>query len=154
VSTDKEKTLVLIKPDGVQRGLIGQVISKLELRGLKIVALKMLSINHELASRHYSEHIDRPFYKNLIEFIISSPVVATVFEGPDAVTLVRKTMGATNPLEASPGTIRGDMGITIDKNIIHGSDSIESADKEIALFFQPEEILTYERNIDAWITES
>ncbi len=154
MSTDKEKTLVLIKPDGVQRGLIGQVISKLELRGLKIVALKMLSINHELASRHYSEHIDRPFYKNLIEFIISSPVVATVFEGPDAVTLVRKTMGATNPLEASPGTIRGDMGITIDKNIIHGSDSIESADKEIALFFQPEEILTYERNIDAWITES
>jgi len=154
VSTDKEKTLVLIKPDGVQRGLIGQVISKLELRGLKIVALKMLSINHELASRHYSEHIERPFYKNLIEFIISSPVVATVFEGPDAVTLVRKTMGATNPLEASPGTIRGDMGITIDKNIIHGSDSIESADKEIALFFQPEEILTYERNIDAWITES
>ena len=90
----------------------------------------------------------------LIEFIISSPVVATVFEGPDAVTLVRKTMGATNPLEASPGTIRGDMGITIDKNIIHGSDSIESADKEIALFFQPEEILTYQRNIDAWITES
>ena len=154
MSTDKEKTLVLIKPDGVQRGLIGQVISKLELRGLKIVALKMLSINHELASRHYSEHIDRPFYKNLIEFIISSPVVATFFEGPDAVTLVRKTMGATNPLEASPGTIRGDMGITIDKNIIHGSDSIESADKEIALFFQPEEILTYERNIDAWITES
>ena len=154
MSTDKEKTLVLIKPDGVQRGLIGQVISKLELRGLKIVALKMLSINHELASRHYSEHIDRPFYKNLIEFIISSPVVATVFEGPDAVTLVRKTMGATNPLEASPGTIRGDMGITIDKNIIHGSDSIESADKEIALFFQPEEILTYQRNIDAWITES
>ena len=154
MSTDKEKTLVLIKPDGVQRGLIGQVISKLELRGLKIVALKMLSINHELASRHYSEHIERPFYKNLIEFIISSPVVATVFEGPDAVTLVRKTMGATNPLEASPGTIRGDMGITIDKNIIHGSDSIESADKEIALFFQPEEILTYERNIDAWITES
>ena len=151
MSTDKEKTLVLIKPDGVQRGLIGQVISKLELRGLKIVALKMLSINHELASRHYSEHIDRPFYKNLIEFIISSPVVATVFEGPDAVTLVRKTLGATNPLEASPGTIRGDMGITIDKNIIHGSDSIESADKEIALFFQPEEILTYERNIDAWM---
>ena len=151
MSTDKEKTLVLIKPDGVQRGLIGQVISKLELRGLKIVALKMLSINHELASRHYSEHIDRPFYKNLIEFIISSPVVATVFEGPDAVTLVRKTVGATNPLEASPGTIRGDMGITIDKNIIHGSDSIESADKEIALFFQPEEILTYERNIDAWM---
>ena len=148
------KRQVLIKPDGVQRGLIGQVISKLELRGLKIVALKMLSKNHELASRLYSEHIDRPFYKNLIEFIISSPVVATVFEGPDAVTLVRKTMGATNPLEASPGTIRGDMGITIDKNIIHGSDSIESADKEIALFFQPEEILTYERNIDAWITES
>lgn len=154
MTTDKEKTLVLIKPDGVQRGLIGQVISKLERRGLKIVALKMLSINHELASRHYSEHIERPFYKNLIEFIISSPVVATVFEGPDAVTLVRKTMGATNPLEASPGTIRGDMGITIDKNIIHGSDSIESADKEIALFFQPEEILTYQRNIDAWITES
>ena len=154
MTTDQEKTLVLIKPDGVQRGLVGQVISQLERRGLKIVALKMLTIDHELAAQHYSEHQARPFYKNLIEFIISSPVVAMVFEGPDAVTLVRKTMGATNPLEASPGTIRGDMGITIDKNIIHGSDSLESANKEIALFFQPAEILNYQRNIDTWITES
>ena len=154
MTTDQEKTLVLIKPDGVQRGLVGQVISQLERRGLKIVALKMLTIDHELAALHYSEHQTRPFYKNLIEFIISGPVVAMVFEGPDAVTLVRKTIGATNPLEASPGTIRGDMGITIDKNIIHGSDSLESANKEIALFFQPAEILNYQRNIDTWITES
>ena len=154
MAIDQEKTLVLIKPDGVQRGLVGTVISQLERRGLKIVALKMLRIDQRLASQHYHEHQKRPFYKSLIEFITSSPVVAMVFEGPDAVTLVRKTMGATNPLEASPGTIRGNMGITINKNIIHGSDSLESANKEIALFFQPAEILDYQREIETWITES
>jgi len=154
VTIDQEKTLVLIKPDGVQRGLVGTVISQLERRGLKIVALKMLRIDQRLASQHYHEHQKRPFYKSLIEFITSSPVVAMVFEGPDAVTLVRKTMGATNPLEASPGTIRGNMGVTINKNIIHGSDSLESANKEIALFFQPAEILDYQREIETWITES
>ena len=154
MTIDQEKTLVLIKPDGVQRGLVGTVISQLERRGLKIVALKMLRIDQRLASQHYHEHQKRPFYKSLIEFITSSPVVAMVFEGPDAVTLVRKTMGATNPLEASPGTIRGNMGITINKNIIHGSDSLESANKEIALFFQPAEILDYQREIETWITES
>lgn len=154
MTIDQEKTLVLIKPDGVQRGLVGTVISQLERRGLKIVALKMLRIDQRLASQHYHEHQKRPFYKSLIEFITSSPVVAMVFEGPDAVTLVRKTMGATNPLEASPGTIRGNMGVTINKNIIHGSDSLESANKEIALFFQPAEILDYQREIETWITES
>ena len=154
MNIDQEKTLILIKPDGVQRGLIGTVISQLERRGLKIVALKMLIIDQRLASQHYHEHQERPFYKSLIEFITSSPVVAMVLEGPDAITLVRKTMGATNPLEASPGTIRGNMGITINKNIIHGSDSLESANKEIALFFQPAEILDYQREIETWITES
>ena len=148
-----ERTLVLIKPDAVQRGLAGAVLSRLENRGLKIVAMKMLLVSRDLASRHYAALQSRDFYDGLVGFITSSPVVAMVVEGPRAVEAVRNTMGVTDPLQAQPGTIRGDFGVDIQHNLIHGSDSPESAATEISLFFNPEEILSYERDVDAWIIE-
>ena len=148
-----ERTLVLIKPDAVQRGLAGAVLSRLESRGLKIVAMKMMLVSRDLASRHYAALQSRDFYDGLVSFITSSPVVAMVVEGPRAVEAVRNTMGVTDPLQAHPGTIRADFGVDIQHNLIHGSDSPESAATEISLFFSPEEILSYERDVDKWIIE-
>ena len=147
-----EQTLVLVKPDAVQRALAGSVISRLEGRGLRIVAMKMLQMSREMASNHYSAHVGKAFFEGLVDFITSSPIVAMVLEGPDAVEMVRNTMGATNPLQAQPGTIRGDLAVDIGQNLVHGSDSPESAAKEIALFFSPDEVLSYERDVDRWVT--
>ncbi len=148
-----EKTLVLVKPDGVQRGLIGTVIGRIESKGLKIAGLKLIHVSEELAKEHYGEHVDRPFFGDLVSFITSSPVVALAVEGDNAVSVVRTLMGGTNPQEADPGTIRGDFGMTIGMNLVHGSDSAESAERELNLFFDKNEILDYVREIDAWIIE-
>ena len=148
-----EQTLVLVKPDGVQRGLIGEIVGRLEKRGLKLVGLKLMQVDEGLAHRHYGEHVDRPFFPGLVSFITSGPVVAMAWEANNAVEIVRSTMGATNPAAAGPGTIRGDFGVDIGRNLIHGSDSTESAGRELALFFQPEEILSYNRSNDQWIVE-
>ena len=149
-----ERTLVLIKPDGVQRGLVGEVISRLERRGLKLAAMKLMQIDDALARQHYAEHVNRPFFAGLVEFITSSPVVAMVWEAANAVEVVRNTMGQTNPAESSMGTIRGDLALDIGRNLVHGSDSPESAAKEVGMFFGQSEILEYQRNTDLWINES
>ena len=148
-----ERTFVAIKPDGVQRGVIGEVISRLEHRGLKLVAIQMMHVDEELAGRHYGEHVDRPFFPGLVSFITSGPIVAMIWEATNAVALARQTMGATNPADAAPGTIRGDFGIDIGRNIVHGSDSPESATREIGLFFGAHAGLDYSRSTDQWITE-
>ena len=148
-----EQTLVLVKPDGVQRGLVGEVISRLERRGLKLAALKLIQVDEALAHRHYGEHVDRPFFAGLVQFITSAPVAAMVWQANNAVEVVRNTMGSTSPAAAPPGTIRGDLGLDIGRNLVHGSDSVESAQREVALFFKPEEILDYARSTDPWITE-
>ena len=148
-----ERTLVLVKPDGVQRGLVGEVISRLERRGLKLVAMKLIRMEEERARRHYGEHVDRPFFVGLVEFITSAPLVAMVWEADNVVEIVRKTMGETDPASASPGTIRGDLAINIGRNLVHGSDSQDSARREIALFFDSEELLDYSRATAPWITE-
>ena len=149
-----DRTLVLVKPDGVQRGLIGEVISRLENRGIKLVALKLLQIDANLAGQHYAEHVERPFFRGLVDFITSSPVAAMVREADNVASLVRQTMGETDPLKSPPGTLRGDLGINIGRNLVHGSDSPDSAQREIDLFFDHSEILSYDRNSDPWITES
>ena len=149
-----QRSLVLLKPDAVQRGLVGEVIGRLERRGLKIVALKLVTISDELANRHYDAHVGKPFFEGLVSFITSGPVVAMVLEGEDAVPLIRATMGATDPRDAGPGTVRGDLAISIGRNLIHGSDSEEAAAKEIALFFSAGEVADYPRDTDRWITES
>ncbi len=143
----------MVKPDGVQRGLVGEIISRLERKGLKIVALKMLKIEDGLARDHYAEHIEKPFFQSLIDYITSGPVVAMVVEGREAVRAVRTLVGATNPIEAQPGTIRGDYGLDIGRNVVHASDSLESAEREISLFFDAEEILEYPRMDEEWIYE-
>ena len=148
-----EQTLVLVKPDGVQRGLIGEIISRLERRGLKLVGMKLMQVDEGLAHRHYGEHVDRPFFAGLVSFITSGPVVAMAWEANNAVEIVRGTMGVTNPASAAPGTIRGDLGVDIGRNLIHGSDSPESAVRELSLFFNTEEVLSYERSSDGWIVE-
>ena len=144
---------MLVKPDGVQRGLIGTVIGRIENKGLKISGLKLIHVSEELAKEHYGEHVDRPFFGDLVSFITSSPVVALAIEGDNAVAVMRTLMGGTNPQEAAPGTIRGDFGMTIGMNLVHGSDSPESAERELNLFFQKEEVLDYKREIDSWIIE-
>lgn len=148
-----EKTLVLVKPDGVQRGLVGKIISRLENKGFRLAALKLMNVSRKLAEEHYGEHVDKPFFGNLVRFITSSPIVAMAIEGENAVQVVRTTMGLTNPQEAAPGTIRGDFGLTIGMNLIHGSDSGESAVRELNLFFGPSEILEYSRDVERWIIE-
>ena len=148
-----EKTLVLVKPDGVQRGLIGTVIGRIESKGFKIVGLKLIHVSEELAKEHYGEHVARPFFGDLVSFITSSPVVALAVEGDNAVSVVRTLRGGTNPQEADPGTIRGDFGMTIGMNLVHGSDSVESAERELNLFFDKNEVLDYVREIDAWVIE-
>ena len=149
-----EQTLALLKPDGVQRGLSGIIISRLEARGLRIVAMKMLQISRDMALKHYGIHQGKHFFDGLVDFITSGPVIAMVLEGRSAVEMVRSTMGVTDPLKAQPGTIRGDLAVDMGRNLIHGSDSPETAAQEIALFFSPDEILSYDRDVDRWITES
>jgi len=148
-----ERTLVLLKPDAVQRGLVGAILSRLENRGLKIVAMRMLQMDSALANRHYAAHEGKPFFKGLVDFITSGPIVAAIFEGRNAVNVVRNTMGSTDSGKAAPGTIRGDFALDIGHNLIHGSDSPESAQMEIAIFFPEKDVLNYERALDPWITE-
>ena len=146
-----EKSLVLIKPDAVQRGLAGEIISRLEKKELSIVAMKMLRMDRALAQRHYAVHTGKAFFDDLLHFITSGPVIAIVFQGRNAVEVIRQVMGATDPAKASSGTIRGDFGIDIGHNLMHGSDSLDNASGEIDLFFPAEEILSYDRDLDNWI---
>lgn len=149
-----ERTLVIVKPDGVQRGLVGEIVGRLERRGLKIVAMRLRQVERELAERHYGEHRGKPFYAGLVDYITSSPVVTMVLEGPNAVATVRATMGATNPANAAPGTIRADLALEIGRNLIHGSDSPESAEREVGIFFGDDAVVSYGREVDRWIVES
>ncbi len=148
-----ERTLVLVKPDAVQRGLTFEVLGRLERRGLRLVGLKLMRVAEALAAQHYAEHEGKPFYPGLIDYITSSPIVAAVFEGTNAVEVVRTTMGATNPAKAAPGTIRGDLAIELGRNIIHGSDGSDSARREIGLFFAADELLDWQRESDRWVFE-
>ncbi len=148
-----ERTLVIIKPDGVQRGLIGDIISRFERRGLRIAAMKLMQISLELAQRHYAVHKGKPFYKPLLQYVTSGPVVVMVLEGRDVIETVRRTMGATNPSKAAPGTIRADLALETGRNLVHGSDSPETAAYEMPLFFSDAEILSYLRDTDRWIFE-
>jgi nucleoside-diphosphate kinase len=145
-----EKTFVMVKPDGVQRGLVGEIVSRFEKKGLKLVGAKLMHVSRELAEKHYAEHKERPFFNDLVSFITSSPVFAMVWEGENAISVARTLMGKTNPAEAAPGTIRGDYGLTIGMNIVHGSDSPESAAREVALWFG-EDVLSYEKAVDVWL---
>jgi nucleoside-diphosphate kinase len=148
-----EKTLVLVKPDGVQRGLIGEVIIRLERRGLKLVAAKFLSVSQDLARTHYAIHEGKSFYESLIRYITSAPVMAMVWEGMNAVAAVRQTMGSTRPIEAAPGSIRHDFALDVGRNLTHASDTPENAEKEIDLWFKSEELVTWDRALDSWIRE-
>ncbi len=148
-----ERTLILVKPDGVQRGLVGEVLARFERRGLKLVGMKLMHISRDLAERHYSVHQGKPFYAGLVDYITSGPVVAAVLEGPRAISITRTTVGATNPAEAAPGTIRGDFGLEIGFNLIHASDAPDTAAREVALFFDESELVFYTRDIDRWIHE-
>jgi nucleoside-diphosphate kinase len=149
----KERTFVMIKPDGVQRGFVGEIVSRFEKKGLTLVAMKLVSVSKELAEKHYGIHKDKPFFKPTVKYITSSPVIAMVLEGNNAIEMVRTMMGKTNPQEASMGTIRGDYGQFIGRNIVHGSDSPETAKFEINLWFKPEEIAGYTRIDEVWLTE-
>jgi nucleoside-diphosphate kinase len=148
-----EQTLILVKPDGVQRGLVGEIIGRFERRGLKLIGLKFLQLSPEMAAEHYAVHRERPFYQSLVTYIISGPVVAMVWEGKDAINAARATMGVTNPVAAAPGTIRGDMGMEIGRNLVHGSDGPETAAREVALFFAAEELVSWMRVTDPWVRE-
>lgn len=146
-----EKTFLMVKPDGVQRGLIGEVISRFERKGFKLAAGKLMVISDDLAKKHYGEHADKPFFGELVDFITSGPVFAMIWEGEDVVKTARHMMGATKPSEADLGTIRGDYGLTVGKNIIHGSDSLESAEREMNLFFGESSALEYKKSSDEWV---
>jgi nucleoside-diphosphate kinase len=148
-----ERTLVIIKPDAVQRGLIGEIVNRFERRGLRIVGMKLMQIDEALAQRHYAIHEGKPFYKPLIQYITSSPVVVMVLEANDAINIVRRTMGATKPAEADMGTIRADFGLEIGRNLVHGSDGPETAAFEVPLFFSEGELVFYEREVDRWVFE-
>ncbi len=148
-----EKTFVIVKPDGVQRGLTGEIMSRLERRGLKLVAAKFMAVSLELAEKHYSIHKDKPFYDGLIKYITASPVMAMVWEGPEAVAAVRQTMGATRPTEAAPGSVRHDFGLEVGRNLTHASDSVENGKIEIDLWFLADELVNWERATDTWIFE-
>ena len=148
-----ERTLVLVKPDGVQRGLIGEVIGRLERRGLRLVAAKFIQVSQELAETHYAIHKGKPFYDGLIKYITSAPVMAMVWEGPNAVAAIRQTMGATRPTEAAPGSIRHDFALEVGRNLTHASDSIENGEKEVALWFDTAELVDWKRDTDQWIFE-
>jgi nucleoside-diphosphate kinase len=146
-----ERTLILVKPDGVQRQLVGRIIARYEDRGLKLVGLKLVHIDRDMAERHYDAHRGKPFFAGLVDFIVSGPLVALAVDGPNAISVVRAINGATRPHEAAPGTIRGDFALETAQNIVHASDSPEAAAAELALWFRPEEILGYEREVDRWV---
>ncbi len=146
-----QRTLVLCKPDAVQRGLVGRIVARFERKGLKIAGMKMLTVDEALASRHYAEHLEKPFYPELRDFITSSPVIAMAIEGENAVEVVRNLMGVTNPQGAASGTIRGDFGLDLTKNLVHGSDSLASAEREVDLFFEPDELFDYEPTMREWM---
>jgi len=148
-----EQTLVFVKPDGVQRALIGEIISRLERRGLRLVGAKFMQATEEFAGQHYAIHKGKPFYDNLIAYITSGPVMAMVWEGKNAVEAVRQTMGSTRPTEAAPGSVRHDFGLEIGRNLTHASDSIKNAKQEIELWFKPDEIINWQRSLDKWIFE-
>ena len=148
---ETQRTLLLVKPDGVQRQLVGRVLTRFEERGLKLVALKLVHVDRELAERHYAVHREKPFFAGLVDFITSAPLVAAALEGPNAIAVVRAMNGATRPHEAAPGSIRGDFAVETAQNLVHASDSEENAAAELALWFRPEELLTYEREIDRWV---
>ena len=148
-----ERTLILCKPDAVSRGLVGEVIARIERRGYVLIAMKLMMLDGERARKHYAEHDGKPFFKGLVDFITSGPIVAMCVEGEDAIEGCRATMGATNPVKAGPGTIRGDFGQTIGRNLVHGSDSPESASREIGIWFEPKEIHGRESPVRAWLTE-
>lgn len=149
-----EQTLVLVKPDGVQRGLMGEIVGRLERRGLHLVGAKFLRISEQTAAEHYAEHSEKPFYGGLVSFITSSPVLAMVWEGDGAVAMVRTMMGATNPAQAAPGTIRGDLAVSMGMNVIHGSDSPQSAARETALYFGEDELVDWKSACEGWTQES
>ncbi|MDC0835119.1 nucleoside-diphosphate kinase [Geitlerinema sp. CS-897] len=148
-----ERTFVMIKPDGVQRGLVGEVIRRFEAKGFTLTGLKLMSVSQELAEQHYDVHKEKPFFKGLVDFITSSPVVAMVWEGDGVVVGARKVIGATNPLTAEPGTIRGDFGLNIGRNLIHGSDAVETASREISLWFSEKELVTWKPTMMPWLHE-
>jgi nucleoside-diphosphate kinase len=148
-----ERTLVIVKPDGVQRGLVGPILARLEARGLKLVGLKLVQVSNDLAARHYAEHEGKPFYPGLLKYITSAPVIVACVEGTSAVQMVRNSVGATNPLNAAPGTIRGDLALDIGRNLIHASDAPETAQRELALWFSEPELVSYQRDVDRWIFE-
>ncbi len=149
-----ERTLVLIKPDGVQRALVGRIVGRYEQRGLQLVGLKMVSVNRELAERHYAVHREKPFFSALVEFIISAPLVALALEGRNAIAVCRAINGATRPHEASPGSIRGDFALETGQNLVHASDSVETAEQELSLWFSADELFDYRRDVDRWVVGS
>ena len=148
-----ERSLVLVKPDGVQRALVGEVISRLERRGLRLVAAKFMRVSRELADTHYAIHQGKPFYEGLISYITSAPVMAMVWEGPNAVAAIRQTMGATRPTEAAPGSLRHDFALEVGRNLTHASDTVENGANEVKLWFRPEELVTWNREVDRWVFE-
>ena len=148
-----EQTLIIVKPDAVQRGLTGEIIKRFEARGLKIIGMKLLQVNRELAEKHYAVHRERPFFAGLVEYIISAPVVVLALEGTDAIAAARVTIGATKPAEAAPGSIRGDYGLEIGRNLVHGSDSVENGVIEVANFFTEAELCGWPRDVDRWVFE-
>ncbi|HAV76295.1 MAG TPA: nucleoside-diphosphate kinase [Anaerolineae bacterium] len=148
-----ERSLVLVKPDGVQRALVGEVVSRLERRGLRLVAAKFIQVSKELAETHYGIHKGKPFYDGLIEYIISAPVMAMVWEGPSAIAAIRQTMGATRPTEAAPGSLRHDFALEVGRNLTHASDTPENGASEVALWFKKEELVDWNREVDRWVFE-
>ena len=148
-----ERSLVLVKPDGVQRGLVGEVIARLERRGLRLVAARFMAVDQQLAETHYAVHQGKPFYDGLIAYITSAPVMAMVWEGPNAVAAIRQTMGATRPTEAAPGSLRHDFALEVGRNLTHASDSPENGEKEVALWFKPGELVAWSREVDRWVFE-
>jgi nucleoside-diphosphate kinase len=148
-----ERSLVLVKPDGVQRALIGEVISRLERRGLRLVAAKFMQVSQQLAETHYAIHKGKPFYDGLIAYIISAPIMAMVWEGPNAIAAIRQTMGSTRPTEAAPGSLRHDFALEVGRNLTHASDTVENGEKEVALWFKSEELVDWKREVDRWVFE-
>ena len=151
---DSERTLILVKPDGIQRGLAGEILGRFERRGLKVVGAKLTRVERSLAEQHYAEHVGKPFLAGLLNFITSAPVLALVLQGERAIELARQTMGATDPAKAAPGTIRGDLGISVGRNLVHGSDGPESAAREVALWFTESELDDYQQATEPWLIES
>lgn len=149
-----ERTLILIKPDAMQRGLAGEIITRFERRGLRMVAMRLLKVDKATAKKHYGEHVGKPFFDGLVDYITSSPIIAAVFEGTNAVVAARQLMGSTRPTEAAPGTIRADFGLEVGRNLVHGSDSVASAKREIEIFFAGQRIQSWSRNVDPWVFEN